>query len=395
MLRSFVSTLCALLLLAGCGRGGDRGPAATASAAAGTRAASGAAAAKPTLLLAAEDVHTVALGTRASGPVITGSIQPEQRADLRAEVSAVVLQVLKENGEAVRRGELLLRLDDAAIRDNLASANESQRASGQAFEQAERTVQRLKTLQAQGMTSMQVLEDAEVRRNNAQSDLLAAKARAATARQQLSRTEVRAPFDGVVSERKVSVGDTVQAGKELVKVIDPRSMRFEGMISADRIAEVQVGQKVSFRVNGYPGVEFAGGVRRVDASANAATRQLVVLVGITGSEAPRVAGLFAEGRIETGQAQVLSVAEASLVREGDSAFAWQLKGTTLHKAPLTLGERDERSGEVAVLGGLAAGDRILRRPSGTLVQGQAFEWARPAVPASPATAASAASTATR
>ena len=173
---------------------------------------------------------------RAAGPVITGSLQPERRADLRAEVSAVVLQVLKENGEPVRAGDLLVRLDDTAIRDSLASADEAVRAAAQAFEQAERQFQRLKTLQAQGMASTQALEDAEIRRNNAQSDLVGgASARVVQARQQLQRTEVRAPFDGVVSERKVSAGDTAQVGKELLKVIDPRSMRFEGLVSADRM----------------------------------------------------------------------------------------------------------------------------------------------------------------
>ncbi|MDP0971963.1 HlyD family efflux transporter periplasmic adaptor subunit, partial [Klebsiella pneumoniae] len=78
-------------------------------------------------------------------------------------------------------------------------------------------------------------EDAEVRRNAAQSELAAARARVVTARQQVTRTEIRAPFDGVVSERKISVGDTVQIGRELIKVIDPASMRFEGQISADRL----------------------------------------------------------------------------------------------------------------------------------------------------------------
>ena len=125
------------------------------------------------------------------------------------------------------------------------------RAIAQAFDQAERQVQRLKTLQAQGMTSMQALEDAEVRRNNAQSELAAARARVVSARQMLQRTEVRAPFDGVVSDRKVSSGDTAQVGKELLKVIDPRTMRFEGLVSADRMSELQLGQRVSFRVNGY------------------------------------------------------------------------------------------------------------------------------------------------
>ena len=68
-----------------------------------------------------------------------------------------------------------------------------------------------------------------------------------TARQQLERTEVRAPFDGIVSDRKVSAGDTAQVGKELLKVIDPTSLRFEGLVSADSIGEVKAGQHVWFR----------------------------------------------------------------------------------------------------------------------------------------------------
>ena len=279
------------------------------------------------LLLSPEDLRVVSTSQLASGPVVSGSLQPERRADLRAEVAAVVLQVLKDNGEAVRAGELLVRLDDTAIRDSLGSAEEAMRAAQQAFDQSERQVQRLKTLQAQGMTSQQALEDAEVRRNNSQSDLVAAKARVVSARQQLQRTEVRAPFEGVVSERKASVGDTVQVGRELLKVIDPRSMRFEGLVSADRMGELKVGQAVRFRVNGVGDGDFAGTVKRVDASANAATRQVAVLVAFAdAAKAPRVAGLFAEGRIESGSTQALTVPETSLVRAGDAFHAWRAEG---------------------------------------------------------------------
>jgi membrane fusion protein (multidrug efflux system) len=376
-------------LLAGCGPSGP-GAAPAASAAAATAQARkpgvNTAADTPVLLLSPEDLRSLQPSLVANGPVITGSIQPEQRADLRAEVAAVVLQVLKENGEAVKRGDLLVRLDDTAIRDSLASADEAARASGQAFDQAERQVQRLKTLQAQGMTSMQALEDAEVRRNNAQSDLVAARSRAVTARQQLRRTEVRAPFDGVLSERKVSAGDTVQVGRELVKVIDPRSMRFEGLVSADRMHEVKTGQKVGFRVNGYPQTEFAGVVKRVDATANAVTRQVEVLVGFAdAAAAPRVAGLFAEGRIEAGTDQVLMLPEAAVVRAGDSTQVWRVQGQTLQRVAVQLGDRDSRRGEYPVRGGLAAGDRILRNPTSALVDGQRVEFAT----ATPVAAASA------
>jgi len=96
---------------------------------------------------------------------------------------------------------------------------------------------------------------------------VAARSRVVSARQQLQRTGVRAPFDGVVSERKASAGDTVQVGKELLKVIDPRSMRFDGLVSADRMSELKIGQTVSFRVNGYTQGDFTGKVRRIDAEA--------------------------------------------------------------------------------------------------------------------------------
>jgi membrane fusion protein (multidrug efflux system) len=90
----------------------------------------------PTLLIAPEDVYAVGSKTLASGPSITGSVQPERRADLRAEVAAVVLGVLKENGDAVRRGDLLVRLDDTAIREALTSSEASARAAAQAYDQA-------------------------------------------------------------------------------------------------------------------------------------------------------------------------------------------------------------------------------------------------------------------
>lgn len=320
----------------------------------------------------------MALAAHASGPVITGAIQPERRADLRAEVGTLVLQVLKDNGEAVRKGDLLVRLDDTAIRDTLTSAEEAARAARQSLDQLERQFQRLKTLQAQGMSSMQALEDAEQRRNNAQSDLVAAEARVAAARQQRQRTEVRAPFDGVVSDRKISAGDTVQVGRELLKVIDPASMRFEGQVSSDRLAEVKAGQAVQFRVNGQDHADYLGKVRRVDASADATTRQLSVLVDFTQGDAPHVAGLYAEGRIATGGTQALLVEESALAREGDKVYLWRLADGRLAKVQVQLGERDARRGEVVVLSGVRIGDQVLRHPGATLADGQTIELANKA-----------------
>ena len=343
--------------LVGCGKGPGAG--ADASAAAGP------------LLIAPEDLFTVRSNALTTGPTITGSVQPERRADLRAEVPAVVVQVVKENGEAVKRGDLIVRLDDTAIRENLTSAEASTSSASRAYEQAERQFQRLTQLRAKGMVSTQDVEDAEVRRNNAQSDFEAAKTRVAVARQQLQRTEVRAPFDGIVGDRQVSAGDTVQIGRELVKVIDPTSMRFEGLVSADAIGEIKAGQPVQFRVHGYAQQEFTGHITRVNPAANITTRQVEVLVAFSDAkQEPRLAGLYAEGRVETGSTAALTLPATALVQENTGTFAWCLQGEVLRKVALDVGARDARTGDYVLKRGLAEGDRLLRYPNSALKDGQ-------------------------
>ena len=341
------------------------------------------------LVIAPEDFLTIRANTLASGPVVTGSIQPERKADLRAEVSAVVMQVLKENGDVVRKGDVLARMDQTSIQDNLRSAQDNARNATQSLDQAERNLQRLKTLRASGMTSLQALDDAEVRRNGAQSELSASNARAAVARQQLERTIVRAPFDGVVSDRKVSAGDTASIGKELLKVIDPTSMRFAGRVSADKISMVSVGQAVSFRINGYGGQEFRGKVMRVDPSANDVTRQVEVLVSFSDATAqPKVAGLYAEGTIESSNVQALTLPEAVLVKAGDKASVWRVKNNTLSQVALQIGARDPRTGNIEIRSGLSEGDIILRAPSSSFKEGQTAEMATAKPPTAAASAAS-------
>ena len=326
--------------------------------------------------LGSEDVLQVGTSEHGTGPVISGSLQPEIRADLRAEVAAMVIKVHKENGELVRKGDLLVSLDSSVLRDNLNSAEESMRAAAQSLDGAERQYQRIKSLQAQGMVSLQGLEESENKRNSAQSEFVASKARVAAAKQQLDRTEVRAPFQGVVSARKASAGDTAQIGKELIQVIDPSSMRFDGQVSADQMNSLKVGQRVNFRINGVAqsGDQLGsrGTIKRIDGAANPVTRQVSVIVEIAGKDRPPVVGLFAEGVIETSTKSVLMVSENSLRREGDKVFAWVLDGNKIVKRNVQLGDRDTRLGEWVVSSGLVAGEKILRNTSSSLKDGQPF-----------------------
>lgn len=328
------------------------------------------------LSLGSEDITQVGTSDHGTGPVISGSLQAERRADLRAEVSAMVLKVHKENGEPVRKGDLLVTLDSAVLRDNLSSAEESLRAATQSLDGAERQFQRMKSLQSQGMVSTQGLEESEMKRNAAQSEFVASKARVAAAKQQLERTEVRAPFHGVVSARKASAGDTAQMGKELIQVIDPSSMRFEGQVSADQMNVVKVGQRVNFRINGMSQADkqlsSSGIVKRIDGAANPITRQVSVIVELSGKDRPPVVGLYAEGMIETQTKPAVMVSDNSLRREGDKVFVWVLDNNTLSKRSIEINGRDSRSGNWVVKAGLNAGEKVLRKDGSALKEGQSF-----------------------
>jgi len=231
-------------------------------------------------------------------------------------------------------------------------------------------------LQAQGMVSTQGLEESEIKRNAAQSEFVASKARVAAAKQQLERTEVRAPFNGVVSARKASAGDTAQTGKELIQVIDPSSMRFEGQVSADQMSVVKLGQRVNFRINGMTqsGNQLSsyGIVKRIDGAANPITRQVSVIVELSGKDRPPVVGLYAEGIIETQTKPAVMVSDNSLRREGDKVFVWVLDNNKLSKRGIEISGRDTRTGNWVVNAGLNAGEKVLRKDGSALKDGQAF-----------------------
>jgi pyruvate/2-oxoglutarate dehydrogenase complex dihydrolipoamide acyltransferase (E2) component len=204
-----------------------------------------------------------------------------------------------------------------------------------------------------------------------------------TARQQVARTEVRAPFDGVVSERKVSVGDTVQVGRAhqgdrpgLHALRGPGQRRPPGRAQG-RPAGGLPHQR-------FRRPEFHGKLSRIDASANATTP------GRGGgrlqrpAKAPQVAGLYAEGRVER-RPRALVLAEARC-----SARATTPSSGTAGRRAEEGGRAARRArrprGEIEILGGLAVGDEVLRAPGGNLSDGQKAQRVAPGAGAASALA---------
>lgn len=331
--------------LSGCGRGGS-----APAAAPGEQAVN----------IGPENIVVVQQGAVRAGPALSGSLQPERQASVRAEVGGPVLETYVEPGQAVRAGTLLARLDDTAIRDQYLSARSAVTAAEEAAEIARRNLERAERLGAAGALSERDVETARVQATSAEAQLSDARSRLALARKQLDRTQVRAPFAGIVSAKAVSAGDVVQPGGELFTIVDPASMRLEAAVPAEELGALRLGAPVFFEVAGYPGRTFEGKITRINPAADPATRQVPVLVSIPNPGGRLVAGLYAEGRVASVAAEGLVVPVAAVEdAAAENATVLRVRSGRVERVPVQVGLRDERSETLQIVSGVAAGDTLL------------------------------------
>lgn len=328
----------------------------------GARADTTASIAAETVSLSEQNVYVVANGSLLTGPVISGSLQPERKASVRAEVGGAVLSTLVEVGQAVQRGQAIGRIDDAAIRDNVQSASSAVRAADAAAVNARRNVERMEALVKAGAVADRAVEDARTAALAADRMLADAKAALAQADKVLGKTVLRAPISGVVSERPVSAGDIVQPGAPLFVIVDPASMQLEASLPSEQLGLVRVGADVKFNVKGYA-QPFTGRVSRISPVADPVTRQVRVFVSIPNGQNRLVGGLFAEGRVadETrdGLVAPISAIQAIDGRGSDVAEALRVKNGVVERVELTIGLRDDRAETVEITAGVSAGDTLL------------------------------------
>ncbi len=335
----------ALLALAACGRDGE-------AATEGPRE-------DATVVIGAENVHVVAVEEIRSGPALSGNLQAEREAQVRAQAGGTVVAVYAEEGQRVSQGQVLARIDAAALSDAVASAQSAVRTAEQSLQVARRNAERSETLAQAGAIADRDLETARWQVTSAQGQLADARSRLSSAREALGNTSVRSPVSGIVSARPVSAGDVVQPGGALFTVVDPRSMRLEASVPAAQLGELRQGATVRFTVTGYPGRTFTGTIARINPAADPATRQVPVTVTIPNAEGSLVSGLFAEGRVETAARQAVTVPATAVDERGVTPAVLRVRGGKVERVEVRLGLRDPDTERVEVLSGLAAGDTLL------------------------------------
>jgi membrane fusion protein (multidrug efflux system) len=306
-----------------------------------------------------ENIAIVVQDTIESGPAISGSLAPERMAVIRAELSGSLVETYAEKGQAVARGAVLARIDDAAVREAVLSARAAVRTAEQAEQVAKRNAERAQALAQAGAMSERDLEQARWNVTNAQSQLADAAARLSLAEKQLGNTQVRAPFNGIVADRPASPGDVVSPGTALFVVVEPTRMKLEAVLPAAQIGAVRIGAPVQFIVQGYPNRVFIGRVERLSPVADPVTRQVPVYVTIPNAGGSLVSGLYAEGRVGTERRGALVVPFSAVDLTGPNPSAVRLKNGKIEKVDVQVGVRDDENERIEIVSGAVAGDTLL------------------------------------
>lgn len=294
-----------------------------------------------------------------TGPALSGTLAPEREATIRSELTGPVLQTLIEQGQHVTEGQLLLRLDDTAIRDQVSSARSAVTTAQANLTVAQREQERNEALLKAGAIAERVVEQSRAQVTAAQAQLSNAQAQLATAEKQLANTRITAPFSGIVSARSVSVGDVVSPGTALVTVVDPSTMRLEASVPADALTSVHLGAPVDFVVTGYPNRHFTGRVTRINPIADPSTRQVRILASLPNSGGTLVGGLYADGRVSSEMHRAPVVPQSAVDERGLRPSVLRIKNGRTEKTDVSLGLRDAATETVEITQGLTPGDTVL------------------------------------
>jgi membrane fusion protein (multidrug efflux system) len=332
------------------------GPGAGASATSGGTGSAGTAGGPVLVEVGKAEAHTLEEDAQA-----VGSVRSRQGVMLRPEVSGRIARLDFADGQRVRRGQLLVQLDDslqqAQLKQALAQASI-----------ARTNMQRNRELVAQNFVSQSALDQSLAALDVAQAQVALAEA-------QLQRMKIVAPFDGVSGLRSVAVGDYVKDGADMVTIEDLSQVLVDFRLPERFIARVKPGQVVDVSLDAIPGRQFTGRVDALDSLIDADGRSLLVRARLDNPGGLLKSGLFARARIVFARREnALMVPEEALVPQGGKQYLIKVvdgpTGQVSQRIEAHIGLR--LPGKVEILDGLTVGDKVVTAGQSRLMRGDAL-----------------------
>lgn len=293
---------------------------------------------------AAVDVAKVVKRPIFENVTAVGTLLAQESVTLRPEIAGVIESAPFNEGQVVKKGDLLIKLDDDIQRAELAQAEAGLGLARSNFGRSQR-------LGRSGAASRQSIQETQV-----QAAVAAANVQAAQAR--LAKTELRAPVDGRVGIRRFSPGNWVSAGEELVTVETLNPLKLDFSVPEIFLRQMQTGIPVTIAVDALGHEEFSGKITVIDPRIDEATRTLRLRVEIQNDEFKLRSGLFARVNIKLkDEASSLVVPEAAIVPLGDKSFVFRIIDNKAQRVEVKAGLRN--AGDAEIISGLKEGDSVV------------------------------------
>ena len=308
---------------------------------------------------------------------LTGSLAPLNEATVKAKVAGELVAVTVREGESVRQGQVLARIDITEVQARVAAREADVEAARAQRVWAEKNRAQQKALLDKAFISQSAFDNVQSNYDVAVAKLRAADAELVVARKSLGDAVLVAPFSGIVSQRLAQPGERVALDAKVLSIVDLTRLQLEAAVPPAAIGQVKIGQAMNFRVEGFGEREFAGRIERINPAATAGSRSISVYAVIDNSEGLLRGGMFAQGALTLSRVDGALAVPASAVREEiGQTFVYAIDDGLVKRRNVKLGPADA-AGSVQVLEGLVAGERIVRANLGSLREGVAARLSGP------------------
>ena len=272
-----------------------------------------------------------------------GNARANESVDISTKISNIVTAVRFRDGERVKRGQVLVQLDDAQTRADVAAAQATLAESESQYNRS----RELMNTQALSKSSFDQLE----------GTVKANRARLAAASARLEDTVIRAPFSGRVGLRRVSVGTLISPGDVITTLDDTSVIKLDFSVPENFLASLREGLTIRATAPAFPGRNFAGSVGSIDSRVDMTTRSVTVRALLANEDGALKPGMFLNVTLANDEREALVIPEEALTPEAERQYVFVVTEGKVSRREVRIGGR--RPGSVEVLAGLRAGERVI------------------------------------
>ncbi|HVE52225.1 MAG TPA: efflux RND transporter periplasmic adaptor subunit [Ramlibacter sp.] len=331
--------------------------------------------AQPTVELAASDVVRAEQRELQRGLPVSGSLKAVNSAFVKARVAGELQGLVLREGDAVRAGQVVARVDATEGRARLKQAQDQAEAAKAQIDISERQFNNNKALVDQGFISRSALDTSGNNLSAARATHQAALAAVDLARKSVEDTVLRAPIPGVVAQRLAQPGERIAIDGRVIEIVDLSRLELEATLGSADSVDVRVGQEATLQVEGSPR-PIAARVARINPSAQAGSRSVLAYLVLADTTGLRQ-GLFAQGTLAVGRTSALAVPLSAVRTDKPAPYVQVVEGNKVAHKSVEPGSRGEAERETWVaVNGLPANAMVIRGHVGPLREGTLVKFTK-------------------